>query len=170
MNYIVDVGVSRLVVALEPHGVSVEGRPVIAHLADVPRTPISVLTVGDAVHSIRVRRGDGRGRYILWVGGYRFDAEALDERTRVIRDLDVERNVSSGPAPLLAPMPGLVVRVLVAEGATVQTGEGLVVMEAMKMENELRAPATAVVRRIHASAGAAVEKGALLIELEGIDA
>jgi acetyl/propionyl-CoA carboxylase alpha subunit len=170
MKYIVDVGGSRLEVALDPDGVSVDGNPVVAHLAEVPRTPVSVLTVDDAVHSVRVRRGEGRGRYTLWLGGYRFDVEALDERTRAIRDLDVERSASSGPAPLVAPMPGLVVRVLVEEGAVVQTGEGLVVMEAMKMENELRASAPAVVRRIHASAGAAVEKGALLIELERTDA
>lgn len=170
MKYIVDVGAARLVVALDPAGVSVNGDPVAAHLAEVPRTPVSVLTVGNAVHSVRVRRGEGRGRYTLWIGGYRFDAEAVDERTRAIRDLDIERNVNSGPAPLVAPMPGLVVRVLVTEGAVVQAGEGLVVMEAMKMENELRASAPAVVKRIHASAGAAVEKGALLIELERTDA
>ena len=170
MKYIVDAGGTRLVVALDPEGVSVDGQPVVAHLAEIPRTPICVLSVDDAVRSVRVRHGDGRGRYTLWIGGYRFDVEALDERTRAIRDLDVERNVSSGPAPLLAPMPGLVVRVLVEEGAAVQAGAGLVVMEAMKMENELRAPAAAVIGRIHASAGAAVEKGALLIELERIDA
>ncbi|HEX6251348.1 MAG TPA: biotin/lipoyl-containing protein [Gemmatimonadaceae bacterium] len=170
MKYIVDVGGTRLVVALDPGGVSVNGEPVAAHLAEVPRTPLSVLTVGNAVHSVRVRRGEGRGRYTLWIGGYRFDAEAVDERTRAIRDLDVERNVNAGPAPLVAPMPGLVVRVLVEEGAVVQAGEGLVVMEAMKMENELRASAPATVKRIHASAGAAVEKGALLIELERSDA
>jgi acetyl/propionyl-CoA carboxylase alpha subunit len=157
-------------VTLDPDGLSVEGRRVSAHLADVPGTPMSVLTVGDAVYSIRVGRGDGRGRYTLWIGGHRFDAEALDERTRAIRDLDIERSVGSGPAPLIAPMPGLIVRVLVEEGTTVQAGEGLVVMEAMKMENELRAPGPAVVKRVHASAGAAVEKGALLIELERIDA
>ena len=170
MKYIVDVGGARLVVALDPGGVSVNSEPVVAHLAEVPRTPVSVLTVGNAVHSVRVRRGEGRGRYTLWIGGYRFDAEAVDERTRAIRDLDVDRNVSSGPAPLVAPMPGLVVRVLVGEGVVVQAGDGLVVMEAMKMENELRASAPAVVKRIHASAGAPVEKGALLIELERTDA
>lgn len=170
MKYIVDVGGSRLVVALDPEGLSVDGQPVAAHLAEVPRTPLCVLTVADAVHSVRVRRGEGRGSYTLWLGGYRFDAEAVDERTRAIRDLDVERSASSGPAPLVAPMPGLVVRVLVEEGAVVQAGEGLVVMEAMKMENELRASAPAVVKRVHASAGAAVEKGALLIELERTDA
>jgi acetyl/propionyl-CoA carboxylase alpha subunit len=170
MNYIVETGGARIVVALDPDAVRVEGEAVAARLADIPGTPVSVLSVDDSVHAVRVRRRDGRGRYTLWIGGYRFDAEALDERTRAIRDLDVNRTVSAGPGLLVAPMPGLVVRVLVEEGATVQAGDGLVVMEAMKMENELRAPAAAVVGRVHAGAGAAVEKGALLIELERIDA
>jgi len=71
-----------------------------------------------------------------------------------------------GPAPLLAPMPGMVVRVQVQVGDVVQPGQGLVVMEAMKMENELRATAPATVKAVIAQPGTAVEKGALLIELE----
>jgi pyruvate carboxylase subunit B len=63
-------------------------------------------------------------------------------------------------------MPGMIVRVNVEVGARVHPGQGLVVMEAMKMENELRALAEATVKAVHAQPGAAVEKGALLIELE----
>jgi biotin carboxyl carrier protein len=74
--------------------------------------------------------------------------------------------VAAGPAPLIAPMPGLVVRVNVTEGDEVAAGQGLVVMEAMKMENELRAPAAGRVSRVHATAGTAVEKGTVLVELE----
>ena len=63
-------------------------------------------------------------------------------------------------------MPGLIVRVNVEPGDRVQAGQGLVVMEAMKMENELRAQAAGTVKAVHAVAGNAVEKGALLVELE----
>jgi pyruvate carboxylase subunit B len=62
-------------------------------------------------------------------------------------------------------MPGLVVRVHVQEGDEVQAGQGLVVMEAMKMENELRAAAAGTVKRVHVAPGKAVEKGAILVEL-----
>jgi pyruvate carboxylase subunit B len=62
-------------------------------------------------------------------------------------------------------MPGLIVRVNVAEGDHVQAGQGLVVMEAMKMENELRSPSSGIVAVIRAQTGAAVEKGAVLVEL-----
>jgi pyruvate carboxylase subunit B len=62
-------------------------------------------------------------------------------------------------------MPGLVVRVSVAVGDTVSAGQGLVVVEAMKMENELRASAAGVVTAVLAVPGHVVEKGALLVEL-----
>lgn len=72
----------------------------------------------------------------------------------------------AGPGHLAAPMPGLIVRVNVKEGELVRAGQGLVVMEAMKMENELRATSAGVVHRVLVSAGDAVEKGALLLEME----
>src|SRR5687767_15349352 len=67
---------------------------------------------------------------------------------------------------LAAPMPGMIVRLNVKEGDQVRVGQGLVVMEAMKMENELRAASDGVVKRVVASPGTAVEKGALLLEME----
>jgi biotin carboxyl carrier protein len=63
-------------------------------------------------------------------------------------------------------MPGLIVRVNVQEGDRVRAGQGLVVMEAMKMENELRASADGIVRRVIVIPGSAVEKGAQLLEME----
>jgi biotin carboxyl carrier protein len=92
--------------------------------------------------------------------------EALDERTRTIRDLSNATAGPKGPAPLVAPMPGLIVRVNVAPGDTVSAGQGLVVMEAMKMENELRAAGPGTVKAVLAVPGTAVEKGAVLVELE----
>jgi pyruvate carboxylase subunit B len=63
-------------------------------------------------------------------------------------------------------MPGLVVRVAVAPGDQVAAGQGVLVMEAMKMENELRAAAAGTVKAVKVSPGTAVEKGTVLIELE----
>jgi len=99
------------------------------------------------------------------VDGARVEAEALDERMRPIKDLTAATAKASGPAPLVAPMPGLVVRIAVAVGDTVSAGQGLAVIEAMKMENELRATAAGVVTAVRVNAGEAVEKGAVLIDL-----
>ncbi|MEP7346026.1 MAG: biotin/lipoyl-containing protein, partial [Gemmatimonadaceae bacterium] len=102
--------------------------------------------------------------YTLWMNGFRYEIEALDERARVIQELTAARSGPKGPAAVVAPMPGLVVRIYVAEGERVVAGQGVVVIEAMKMENELRAAADGVVKSIHAVQGNAVEKGTVLVE------
>lgn len=166
MKYSVEVNGSRVVVELTGEGVRVDGTPLAAHIADVAGTPIHLVTIDNAVHRVAVRRLGSRGRYALWIDGFRFDVEALDERTRTIRDLTASSARTAGPAPLVAPMPGLVVRVDVKPGDQVPAGRGLIVMEAMKMENELRAPAAGTVKAVHVAPGTAVEKGAVLVELE----
>jgi biotin carboxyl carrier protein len=76
------------------------------------------------------------------------------------------RAVQGGAARVTAPMPGRLVKVLVEAGQDVTEGQGLVVMEAMKMENELRAPRAGRVKELHARERQAVESGALLVVLE----
>jgi biotin carboxyl carrier protein len=73
---------------------------------------------------------------------------------------------SDGTAQVVAPMPGKVVRVLVEQGASVEAGEGLVVVEAMKMQNELKSPRAGRVSQLHATAGATVNAGDMLVVIE----
>ena len=166
MKYIAVIDGRTIEVALEGDGIRVDGALVEARLDDVEGTPISLVTIGGVVHRVVVRRGEGRGRYTLWINGHRFDAEALDERTHAIRQLSSKAGAAAGPSPLKAPMPGLIVRVSVQPGDLVQAGQGIVAIEAMKMENELRAPAAGTVKAVHAEPGKAVEKGTLLVEFE----
>jgi pyruvate carboxylase subunit B len=166
MKYLVRIDGETVVVELDADGVRVDGEPVSAHLAVVEGTPMHLVTIDGAMHRVAVRREESRGRYTLWTDRHRIDAEALDERTRTIREVAGRSAEASGPAPLVAPMPGLIVRVNVRVGDQVQPGHGLVVMEAMKMENELRAGSVGTVRAILVSAGMAVEKGSVLVELE----
>jgi pyruvate carboxylase subunit B len=137
-----------------------------ATLEQVGDTPVRLVTIGTAVHRVIVKHRVGKGAYQLWLDGHVYDVEALDERARAIRDLSAAAAGPAGPAPLVAPMPGLIVRIAVAEGDTVHAGQGLIVMEAMKMENELRAPGNGTVRRVTVAPGTAVEKGTILIELD----
>jgi biotin carboxyl carrier protein len=80
--------------------------------------------------------------------------------------LAAPRAAASGPARILAPMPGKIVRLLVEPGQQVQADQGLVVVEAMKMENELRAPRAGRVRETSVREGQAVEMGAVLVVVE----
>ena len=166
LKYIVEVNGRGVTVELGPNGITVDGTPVTAHLEEVEGTPIYLLTISGTLHRLAVVRREGRGQYSIWTDDHRFEIEALDERRRAIRDLTGKSAAATGPAPLVAPMPGLVVRVNVQVGDEVQPGQPLVVMEAMKMENELRATAAGKVSAVHALPGAAVEKGAILVELK----
>ncbi|MEO8195008.1 MAG: biotin/lipoyl-containing protein [Gemmatimonadales bacterium] len=165
MRYVVDLGSKRHEVNVDGETVTEGGHTVLARIEEIEGTPVRMVTLGSEVHRIVVRRGASRGVYTLWVDGYRFEVEALDERTRTIRDMTAATSKSSGPAPLIAPMPGLIVRVNAVVGDQVQAGQGLVVMEAMKMENELRSSSAGTVKAVHVVPGKAVEKGTVLIEL-----
>lgn len=166
MKYVVEVNGERIALALEEGGVRIGAEFLHAHLADVEGTPVQLVRLDGEVHRVTVRRGGSRGAYTLWIDGYRYQVEALDERTRAIRDLTASTAGPAGPRPLVAPMPGMIVRVHVREGDRVEAGQGLIAMEAMKMENELRSPSIGVVRRVHVEQGQAVDKGAMLVELE----
>jgi pyruvate carboxylase subunit B len=166
MRYVVTVNGADHEVDIDGARAGSAGEAHEARLVEVEGTPVRMVTIGDEVHRVVVRAREGRGRYTFWLDGHRFEVEALDERSRAIRELAGAASGPSGPAPLLAPMPGLIVRVNVGPGDTVEPGQGLVVMEAMKMENELRAGAAGTVKSVAVQPGTAVEKGAILIELE----
>jgi len=114
-------------------------------------------------HSYEARvTSSGGGLVEVEVGGHRFDLRLVDPReTR--RGNGV---VHSGRKEITVPMPGRVVRVLVAEGDTVEAGKGIVVVEAMKMQNELKAPRAGRVAALSAREGESVPAGAVLAELE----
>jgi len=167
VRYVVELNSRRKTVSIEPEGVRYEDdAPIRGELSDIEASPVRMVKLDTHVYRVVAEKRQGRGKYTLWVDGYRFETEALDERTRSIRDLSAATAGPTGPAPITAPMPGLIVRVNVSIGDRVEAGQGIVVMEAMKMENELRATAAGTVRSVEVSPGTAVEKGALLVALD----
>jgi acetyl/propionyl-CoA carboxylase alpha subunit len=119
----------------------------LQHLVSVSGNPSSGLTVHLRTGDLLVTRPDLRRR-----AGSASAGSGASTR--------------SGPARIVAPMPGKVVRILAAVGQHVQAGQGVVVVEAMKMENELRAPRSGVVKEVSVQEGTSVEAGALLAVVE----
>jgi pyruvate carboxylase subunit B len=164
MKYHVTVAGRTFQVELDGEEVRVDGAPVKAAVTTVPGTPVRHLvlngrSVAMAAHPIEP------GRWAFLADGEMLEVDVVDERTRHIRSLV---GAGKGPAAggtVKAPMPGLVVRVLVEPGQLVAAGAGLVVLEAMKMENELKAPGAGVVTTVTAHPGQAVEKGQVLVTL-----
>lgn len=151
--------------------VTVDGSPAEAHFAAIPGTPLYHLLLGGdswtvAAQPLEGIGGGGPSRWAIGAVGERWEVEVVDDRTRQIQALTGRRPTGTGGGVVKAPMPGLVVRIEVEVGQQVAAGVGLVVVEAMKMENELRAPRAGVVAKLHVAVGQAVEKGAALVTLE----
>jgi biotin carboxyl carrier protein len=145
--------------------VTVDGSLVQATLRQRAGTPLWQLTIGGRATDV-VLQSRGRGRWTAAAGGDQIDVEVVDERTRHIRSLTAGAERATGGGVIRAPMPGLVVRVLAQAGDSLPAGAGVLVLEAMKMENELRAATAGVVKAVRAEPGQAVEKGQVLVEFE----
>ncbi|HEY8429063.1 MAG TPA: biotin/lipoyl-containing protein [Sandaracinaceae bacterium] len=150
-------------VVLAPDGgvsVSLDGAAVDANVERVPGGVL--LRIGDRVFDVAV--GGPADAMQVGAGAARALAQVVSERARA----RAKRGASTGGGAkeLRAPMPGRVVKVLVAPGDPVEPGTPCVVIEAMKMENELRASGTGKVAAVHVSEGASVEGKALLVSFE----
>ncbi|HEU4648348.1 MAG TPA: biotin/lipoyl-containing protein [Gemmatimonadales bacterium] len=165
MKYFVDVGGREITVEIAGDRVVVDGRSYHVTLQPVGGTPLRQLTVDGRPRLLAVQPV-ARGRWLFGAAGERRELEVIDERTRHIRSLTAQTTASAGSGVLKAPMPGLVVRIQVEPGAAVQSGTGVLVLEAMKMENELRAAGPGVVRAVRVQPGQAVEKGQVLVEFD----
>ena len=169
MKYFVRLAGRTVEVEVLGGAVRVDGETLDAHLAAVPGTPLHHLLLGGDSWTVSAQALEGMGQWALGAVGERVEVEAVDERTQAIRTLTGKRGGPSGGGVVKAPMPGLVVRVQVTEGQKVGPGTGLVVVEAMKMENELKATHPGIVKKVHVAPGAIVEKGAPLVTLESVE-
>ena len=129
--------------------------------AVLARPDVLSLRVGNQAYEVKCERV--AGETYLWVGSQRFAAEVRDPRSLRGRARAVD---DRGPKKLIAPMPGKIVRVLVTQGDEVEAGSGVLVMEAMKMQNEIKSPKKGTIQKILVGEGAAVNAGDVLAIVE----
>lgn len=140
--------------------VAVDGAPLAAEVAAANERTLSILVEGRSYQFVWERRRNGE----IWLAGA--GREAVAEVRDPRRALAQRRFEQSGRARLTAPMSGKVVRLLAAPGDKVEAGQGLVVLEAMKMQNEVRSPKTGTLVNLAVAAGATVATGELLADVE----
>ena len=126
------------------------------------RDVISILLGGKAYEVKRERALSGETHMI--VGSARYSSEVQDPRS--LKTRRAKGGFEEGPQKLTAPMPGKIVRILVAEKGEVEAGQGVIVVEAMKMQNELKSPKKGVVSKVLVAEGATVNAGEALVIIE----
>src|SRR5690606_35822859 len=118
-------------------------------------------------YRVDVVKADYAGKtFTIRVNDTLYELSAKDRFDLLLEELGMADLTSSKANDLKAPMPGMVLDIVVSAGDTVTKGDKLVVLEAMKMENVLKAEGDAVVKAIHAEKGKAVEKNQILVEFE----
>ncbi|MEK6754719.1 MAG: acetyl-CoA carboxylase biotin carboxyl carrier protein subunit [Bacteroidota bacterium] len=138
------------------------------------------LLLNGKVHTLKVLQGpdtnrsfagtenvsaDGSAHIMISAEGREYSVQVDDERSWLLRSYLSKVHATTGTTTVRAPMPGLIVRVEVKNGDHIQPGHGLIVLEAMKMENEIRSLTGGVVKEIHVEIGKPVEKGEPLVTL-----
>jgi len=120
---------------------------------------------GGESYTLGIEQQEEANMFRVHAGGYDFNAEVLSSREAFLSEYLKAAGVGKKEGLVKAPMPGLVVKNFVKEGESVKSGEGIMIMEAMKMENEISSPIDGVVKSLSISPGDAVEKGQILFEI-----
>jgi len=170
VRYHVTVGAVTLDVEIDAEGVRVDGERMHALGPEAVSPNLYSFIVDGASHTVLAERS-GSGVWDLQLRGRCHRVEVVDDRTKVMRDMSSTGATVNGPVPVhgpvpvRAPMPGRVVKLEVEEGQLVEAGRGLLVVEAMKMENTLTAPVAGRIGTVHVVAGQTVEKGEILMDM-----
>ena len=139
----------------------VDGREVQIDAVLAQPDVLSLLIEGKVYQVRRERRDSG---WRIWVGDHCYAAEVADPKS--LRSRKVRGDGEKGPRQLLAPMPGKVIRLLLSENSLVEAGQGVVIVEAMKMQNEIKSPKRGTLRKLAVVEGAAVNAGDVLAIVE----
>jgi biotin carboxyl carrier protein len=105
-------------------------------------------------------------RVALKINGKTANVKLTDRFDELLKSLGMDNMASKKVLELKAPMPGLVLNIVVKEGDSISKGDALLVLEAMKMENNIKSPTDGIIKKIHAVKGNAVEKNQLLISFQ----
>jgi biotin carboxyl carrier protein len=164
MKYVVEVeGKEFEVEILDEKRVRIGGRVLEVNFESVSDQPVYSLIVDGKSYEAFVYPGEEDWQVLL--RGRLFPVKVVDERERRLRSAAGGGVAQTGEFQLKAPMPGLIVSILVEEEQQVEKGQVLVILESMKMQNELKAPRAGVARHIRIKPGETVEQRQVLLAL-----
>lgn len=164
MKYFARIGENEYEVEITQDGIMLDGEPVSVDLEQSGMTELYSMLFNGASHELLIE--SERFTHNVTLYGEHLAVQVEDERSRRLNAGRQMPGDHSGNASVSAPIPGLVVKVLVEEGDEVVEGQSLVILEAMKMENEIRSLRNGTVTKVNVAAGERVEQNSALILLE----
>lgn len=164
MKYFARIGNNEYEVEIGDKQVLLDGEPVDIDIVRSGLPELYSVLFGGQSHEILVT--SDRFNYTVTIRSGQFQVQVQDERSRRLNQARKMPTLPEGELAITAPIPGLVVKTLIAPGDAVEEGQPLVLLEAMKMENEIRSIRTGVVKSIMVSPGQRVEQNAVLLVLE----
>ena len=165
LSYKVQVGDKKVDLLIDGEDVFVDGKKQSLAIDQLNDKTYSLVLAGKT-HRVFIESAD-ESSCTLSINGIQQTVIVQDERAQLLEQYGIADAQSSVEREVRAPMPGLVLDILVSSGDSVDAGKGLIVLEAMKMENEIKASAEGIVAKLHVAPGDAVAKGDLLLEFEG---
>ena len=164
MKYYAQVGGKEYEVTIEGEEVLVDGQLIDTDLKQSGVTELYSMLFDGASYELLIE--PERSNYAVTLLGEQFQIQVEDEYTRKLNIGRKAPALPSGDLSVNAPIPGLVVKVLVAEGDEVEEDQAMVILEAMKMENEIRSQRSGTVKMLNVEPGQRVEQNEVLIILE----
>ena len=151
-------------VHINKDSISIDNTPVSASLRQVEPNVYSLL-IDNKSYDVVIKT-NGEKSYQIDIEGKTYSVTIQNERDLLLDQFGVHQTSLTRELRIKAPMPGLVLDVLVEEGQSVEEGTGLLILEAMKMENEIRASLQGTIAKIHVAPGDAIGKNDILIEFQ----
>ena len=164
MKYIATVGDQEFVIDVNREDeVTVDGTSYAVDIQGVGSHSLYSIIIDGKSYDVFIDEGEEDFRVVLW-GGL-FEVEVQDERTRRLAGLKRGPVAPVGEVLVKAPMPGVVVEVLVSEGQSVETGDIVVVLESMKMQQEFKSPRPGVIHNVRVMAGDRVDQNQIMVTI-----
>lgn len=161
MKYFASVGEHTFEIEINEEGVLVDGESIAVDLRQSGVSQLYSLLLDGASFEMIVE--ETQQSFDVTLRGEQFRVQVEDERTRRLHGGRQGPALPQGDLAVRAPIPGLIVKVMVQDGDEIIEDQPLIILEAMKMENEIRAVRSGVVRKVEVSAGQRVEQDAALI-------
>lgn len=164
MKYLTTIGEKQFTIDINHNGqVTLDGDVVNVDMQQMVDTTMYSVIINGVSHDVRMNQGEGV--YLAEISGGLFEVVVEDERTRRLAGLKGGPGAITGEAIIKAPMPGVVVDVLVSIGQEVEQSDIVVILESMKMQNEFKAPRAGKVHTLRVAPGDKVEQGAVMLTI-----